>query len=92
MGNNVASSITDVLNDVLGNSKNDRQNRQNRRLTELPNLAVLLELDNLTSPAQLFPPLQVQRQLIERDFSGAEYDSMQSLLKLGYFQRLSELP
>ncbi len=92
VGNNVSSSISDVLNDVLGNNKNDRQNIQNRHLTELPNLAVLLELDNLISPAQLFPILQVQRQLIERDFSGAEYDSMQSLLKLGYFQRLSELP
>ncbi len=87
---NIATSIADAISGAWG--KNKGENKQDRRLTKLPNLAVLLELDNLSTPAQLFPPLQAQRQLLKRDFSGAEYDSMQSLLKVGYFQRLSELP
>ena len=89
---NVTAAIADVLGDAWGKRKNDSKNRQHRRLTALPNLTALLELDHLTASAQLFPLLQAQRQLIERDFSGAEYDSMQSLLKVGYFQRLAELP
>lgn len=87
---NITSSIADAIGDALGKNKN--KDTQDRHLTALPNLAVLLELDNLSTPAQLFPLLQAQRQLIKRDFNGAEYDSMQSLLKVGYFQRLSELP
>ena len=86
---NIASSIADVLGDVLGKNKN--KDIRDQRLTELPNLTVLLELDDLTAPPQLFPLLQAQQQLIELDFSGSEYDSMQSLLKVGYFQRLAEL-
>lgn len=86
---NLADALAAVLRGTAGKNKNTKRNQP---LTELPHLAMLLELDNLTAPAQLFPLLRAQRRLLARDFSGAEYDSMQSLLKVGYFQRLAELP
>ena len=84
---NISSSIADVLGDTLQKNKTT----QKRRLTRLPNLTSLLELDTLTESAQLFPMLQAHRQLLDHQH-GTEYDSMLSLLKVGYFQRLAEMP
>ena len=88
MRGNVAKSIADVL----GNTQDERNNKRDRRLTRLPDLTRLLELDNLTNNAQLFPMLQAHRQLLDHNLSGAEHDSMLSLLKVGYFQRLATMP
>lgn len=86
---NVSSSIADVLGDAWGESKTE--NTAELRLTELPDLSALLELDALTDSAQLFPLLDAQRQMIDHNFNNAERASLQSLLKVGYFQRLHEL-
>ena len=84
---NVSSSIADVLGDAWQKNKKT----QARRLRRLPNLTSLLELDALTESAQLFPMLQAHRQLLNHQH-GTEHDSMLSLLKVGYFQRLAEMP
>ena len=81
----VRGNITKSIADVLGNNEDRSNNRQDRRLTRLPNLTSLLELDNLTNNAQLFPMLQAQRQLLDHNLSGIEHDSMLSLLKLVIF-------
>ena len=89
VSSNVSSSIADVLGNAWGRNKTD--NIQEQRLTELPDISALLELDNLTDSAQLFPLLDAQRQVIDHNFNNMERESLQSLLKVGYFQRLNEL-
>ncbi len=85
--NNVSTSIADALGDAW--QKNKSASKQDRRLTRLPDLARLLELDTLHESAQLFPLLHAQRQLLARTVDGTEHDSMLSLLKVGYFQQLA---
>lgn len=85
---NVTSSISDVLGDAFGDGNSKRSTSL---LTALPDVAALLELDHLSSSAQLFPLLNTHQQLIAKEFSGRDHESMQSLLKVGYFQRLHEL-
>ena len=82
---NVVSSIDDVFGDKLKDSKHTQ------RLTKLPDLSALLGLDTLAN-AQLFPLLTAHRQLLARTLDRQERDSMESLLKVGYFQRLHGIP
>ena len=86
---NVSSSVADVLGNAWG--KNKTNNTEEQRITELPDISALLELDALTDSAQLFPLLDAQRQMIDHNFNKMESSSLQSLLKVGYFQRIYEL-
>ena len=88
----VRGNVAESISEVLGNTLRKDKDTQERRLTRLPDLSTLLEIDTLTSRAQLFPMMQAQRQWLDHNLTGTEHDSMLSLLKVGYFQRLTEMP
>lgn len=80
---NTSASILDAVLSRKGKGKTQSR--------DLLDFSQLLELDRIDRPANLFPLLEQQLTLTDKIATADDRQSLHSVLKVGYFQRLTEI-